>query len=59
MGSDRPLKNIDSFHFLGPTNTTVPFTIDAMSIGNETFLSVASYNKRLSAKDISRALISK
>ena len=59
MGSDRPLKNIDSFHFLAPINTIVPFTIDAMTLGSETFLSIASSHEKISAKDISRALISK
>lgn len=59
MGSDRPLKNIDSFHFLGPINTTVPFTIDAMTIGTETFITVASSHEKINAKDISKQLISK
>ena len=59
MASDRPLKNIESFHFLSPTKETIPFTINAMTIGTETFFTCASSNNKLTSKDLMRELISK
>ena len=59
MASDRPLSNIDSFHILSPTSNTIPFTVTAITIGTETFLTSASSHSKLSAKELMRELLSK
>lgn len=59
MASDRPLANIDSFHFLSPTSEKIPFTVNAMTIGTETFFTTASSHEKLSAKDLMNELVSK
>jgi hypothetical protein len=59
MASDRPLSNIDSFHILSPVSTRIPFTINAMTIGTETFLTTASSHDKLSAKGLMKELLSK
>lgn len=59
MASDRPLSNIDSFHILSPTSNTIPFTVTAITIGTETFLTSASSHSKLSAKELMREVLSK
>jgi nucleoside-diphosphate-sugar epimerase len=57
--SDRPLTNIDSLHILSPASTNIPFTVNAMTIGTETFFTTASLHEKLSAKELMQELISK
>jgi hypothetical protein len=59
MVSDRPLKNVDSFHILSPVSNNIPFTVNAMTIGTETFLTVASSHEKLDAQGLLRELVSK
>ncbi len=59
MASDRPLKNIDSFHFLSPVSTKIPFTVNALTIGTETFLTTASSHANIKASVLMREVLSK
>jgi thioester reductase-like protein len=59
MASDRPLSNIDSFHVLSPVSNSIPLTVNAITLGTETFLSTASSHSKLSAKELMRELLSK
>jgi thioester reductase-like protein len=59
MASDRPLSNIDSFHVLSPVSNSIPFTINALTIGTETFITCASSHSKLTAKELMRELTSK
>jgi hypothetical protein len=59
MVSDRPLKNVESFHILSPVSNNIPFTVNAMTIGTETFLTVASAHEKLEAADLMREVVSK
>jgi thioester reductase-like protein len=59
MASDRPLSNIDSFHFLSPVSTRIPFTVNALTIGTETFVTTASSHANISAKGLMREVLSK
>jgi hypothetical protein len=59
MASDRPLTNIDSFHFLSPVSTRIPFTVNALTIGTETFLTTASSHSKIKASTLMREILSK
>lgn len=59
MASDRPLSNIDSFHVLSPVSNSIPFTINAITVGTETFLTCASSHPKLNAKELIKELTSK
>lgn len=59
MVSDRPLKNIDTFHVISPVSDIIPFTINAMTIGTDTCFTCTSSHERLSAKELMKELISK
>ena len=59
MASDRPLSNIDSFHILSPVSNSIPFTINAITVGTETFLTCASSHPKLDAKELIKELTSK
>jgi hypothetical protein len=59
MASDRPLSNIDSFHVLSPVSNSIPFTINAITVGTETFLTCASSHPKLDAKELIKELTSK
>jgi thioester reductase-like protein len=59
MASDRPLSNIDSFHILSPVSTRIPFTVNAITIGTETFLTTASSHDKLTGKALMKELLSK
>jgi hypothetical protein len=59
MASDRPLSNIDSFHVLSPVSNSIPFTINAITVGTETFITCASSHPKLAAKELMRELTSK
>jgi hypothetical protein len=59
MASDRPLRNVDSFHVLSPVSNTIPFTVNAITIGTETFLTAASSHEKLDAKRLLEEIASK
>ena len=59
IASDRPLSNIDSFHVMSPVSNSIPFTITAITIGTETFLTTASSHPKLNAKELMREVSSK
>jgi thioester reductase-like protein len=59
MASDRPLTNIDSFHFLSPVSTRIPFTVNALTIGTETFLTTASLHSSISASRLMKEVLFK
>ena len=57
--SATPLKNVDSFHIISPASDNIPFTLNAMTIGTESSLSVTSLHKELSADDFMKELLAK
>ena len=57
--SETSLKNVDSFHVLSPVSNNIPFTVNAMTMGAETNLTVASSHKDLSAEDFMKRLMTK
>jgi nucleoside-diphosphate-sugar epimerase len=59
MASDRPLSNIDSFHILSPVAKSIPFTVSAITIGTETFITCGSSHSKLNANQLMRELLSK
>jgi nucleoside-diphosphate-sugar epimerase len=57
MASDRPYKNVKSLHFLPPQQKDIPFTFSALTIGNDTSLTLASSLKGYEADEVLKQII--
>jgi len=57
MASDRPYKNIKSLHFLPPSQKDIPFTFSALTIGNDTSLSLSSSLKGHTADEMLNKIV--